>query len=80
MINDHIETILVVTGLITALAIAQCVAPRRMLRLAFGIATPQPVTLLIGKPLGPADFLDRDIASLCGISAISSPINGCRHC
>ena len=57
MINDHIETILVVTGLITALAIAQCVAPRRMLRLAFGFETPQPVTLLMASHWGLLIFL-----------------------
>ena len=57
MINAHIETILVVTGLATALAIVQCVAPRRMLRFAFGFGTPQPVTLLMASHWGLLVFL-----------------------
>jgi len=52
MMNTHIETILVVTGLATALAIVLCVAPRRILRFAFGLETPQPVTLLMASHWG----------------------------
>ena len=57
MINAHIETILVVTGLATALTIVQCVAPRRMLRFAFGFETPQPFTLLMASHWGLLIFL-----------------------
>lgn len=57
MMNAHIETILVVTGLATALAIVLCVAPRRMLRLAFGFETPQPATLLMASHWGLLIFL-----------------------
>jgi hypothetical protein len=57
MIDAHIEAILVVTGLATALAIVLCVAPRRMLRLAFGFETPQPATLLMASHWGLLIFL-----------------------
>jgi hypothetical protein len=57
MISAHIETILVVTGLATALAIVQCVAPRRILRFAFGLEAPQPVTVLIASHWGLLIFL-----------------------
>ncbi len=57
MINDYIETILVVTGLATALTIVQCVEPRRMLKLVFGIETPQPVTLLMARYWALLSFL-----------------------
>ena len=57
MVNTHIETILIVTGLATALPIVLCVAPRRILRFAFGIETPQPFTLLIASHWGLLVFL-----------------------
>ncbi len=57
MINDHIQTILVVTGLATALTIVQCAAPRQMLRFVFGIETPQPFTLLMASHWGLLGFL-----------------------
>ncbi|MGO9117422.1 MAG: hypothetical protein ACLQPD_07380 [Desulfomonilaceae bacterium] len=57
MINAHIETILVVTGVATALAIVLCVAPRSILRFAFGIETLQPVTLLMASHWGLLIFL-----------------------
>ncbi len=57
MINAHIETILIITGLATALAIVQCVVPRPILRFAFGIETPQPATLLIASHWGLLVFL-----------------------
>ncbi|MGO9567328.1 MAG: hypothetical protein ACLP5H_07300 [Desulfomonilaceae bacterium] len=57
MVNAHIETILLVTGLATALAIVQCVAPRPILRFAFGVEKPQPVTLLMASHWGLLVFL-----------------------
>jgi hypothetical protein len=57
MINAHIETILLCTGLATALTIVQCVAPRRTLRFLFGLETPQPVTLLVAGHWGLLLFL-----------------------
>jgi hypothetical protein len=57
MITAHIETILVVTGLVTALAIGLFVAPRRMLKFAFGLEAPQPVTILMARHWGLLIFL-----------------------
>jgi len=57
MITAHIETILIVTGLATALTIVQCLAPRRMLRFAFGFETPNPIALLIASHWGLLIFL-----------------------
>jgi hypothetical protein len=57
MITTHIETILVVTGLVTSLVIVMCVAPRLMLKFAFGLEAPPPVTLLIARHWGLMIFL-----------------------
>lgn len=73
MINAHIETILVVTGLATALALVQCVAPRRMLRFAFGFGTPQPVTLLMASHWGLLVFL---VGALLVYAAFQPSVRG----
>ncbi len=57
MIYAHIEALLVATGLATAMSIVLCVAPRLVLRLVFGLGTPQPVTLLIARHWGLLAFL-----------------------
>jgi hypothetical protein len=73
MVNTHIETILIITGLATALAIIQCVVPRPILRFAFGIETPQPVTLLIASHWGLLIFL---IGALLVYAAFQPSVRG----
>lgn len=73
MINAHIETILIITGLATSLAIVQCMAPRPILRFAFGVETPQPFTLLIASHWGLLIFL---IGALLVYAAFQPSIRG----
>jgi hypothetical protein len=73
MINTHIEMILIVTGFATALTIVLCVAPRRMLRFAFGIDAPQPITLLLASHWGLLIFL---VGALLVYAAFQPSVRG----
>jgi hypothetical protein len=52
MISSHIEVILIVTGLYTAGALAQFVAPRRFLKVLFGAESEDALTLLLAQHWG----------------------------
>jgi hypothetical protein len=49
MINSHIEAVLIVTGLYTAGALVQFVAPRRFLKVTFGADSDDALTLLLAQ-------------------------------
>ena len=52
MIAAHIELILVVTGVATALAVAQLIAPLQFLRLTYGEAPVDPVSVALARHWG----------------------------
>jgi hypothetical protein len=52
MISSHIEAILIVTGLYTAGALAQFVAPRPFLKVLFGADSDDALTLLLAQHWG----------------------------
>jgi hypothetical protein len=52
MIGDHVETILIVTGALTAIMLAQLVAPAQVLSLIFGEAPTDRVTRFLARHWG----------------------------
>jgi len=52
VIAAHIELILVVTGVATALAVAQLIAPLQFLRLTYGEAPVDPVSVALARHWG----------------------------
>lgn len=52
MIAAHIELILVVTGAATAIAVGQLIAPLRFLRLTYGEAPVDPVSVALARHWG----------------------------
>ena len=52
MITTHIHSILLVTGLMTTLVIVMFVAPRRGLRLVFGVERPESGALFVARHWG----------------------------
>ena len=57
MIGAHIETILIVTGLLTAAAIVQFIAPAPMLRVIYGAASQDLPSLVLARHWGLLVFL-----------------------
>jgi len=57
MVTTHIQAILLATGLATMGGIAAFVAPRGVLKLVFGVETPQDVALLLTRHWGLLIFL-----------------------
>ena len=52
MITTHIQPILLITGLLTTLAIVMFAAPRRGLKLLFGVEQPEPGALFVARHWG----------------------------
>jgi hypothetical protein len=52
VVTAHIQLILLVTGLVTALAIVVFVAPRAGVKLVFGVEQPDPATLFVTRHWG----------------------------
>jgi hypothetical protein len=57
MIGGHIELILIVTGAITAMALAQFIAPASVLRMIYGEAPTDEVGLAVARHWGLLTFL-----------------------
>ena len=57
MIGAHIELILIVTGALTAIALVQSVAPAQVLRMIFGEAPADDVSLAVARHWGLLTFL-----------------------
>lgn len=71
VIAAHIESILIVTGAATALAVAQFVAPPQLLRLTFGQAPTDAASLMLARHWG---LLIGCIGVLLIYSAFYTPI------
>ena len=52
MIAAHLQPLLLVTGVVTALAAVVFAAPRAGLKLLFGVEQPDPVTLFVARHWG----------------------------
>ena len=52
MITTYIQPILLITGLLTTLAIVMFVAPQRGLKLLFGVEQPEPGALFVARHWG----------------------------
>ena len=57
MIGAHIELVLIVTGIITAIAVLQLIAPASVLRMIFGEAPTDEVSLAVARHWGLLIFL-----------------------
>ena len=73
MIGGHIELILIVTGAITAMALAQFIAPASVLRMIYGEAPSDEVGLAVARHWGLLTFL---VGALLVYAAFHSSVRG----
>src|SRR5215471_9053914 len=73
MIGAHIELILIVTGAITAIALAQLIAPVSVLRMIFGKAPTDEVGLAVARHWGLLTFL---VGALLIYAAFHASVRG----
>jgi hypothetical protein len=73
MIAAHIELILIVTGAVTASMLIQFIAPKPVMRLVFGTAPTDPVSLTIARHWG---LLIALLGALLVYAAFDPPLRG----
>jgi hypothetical protein len=71
MIGAHIELILIVTGALTAITLLQFIAPAQVLRMIFGEAPTDEVSLAVARHWGLLVFL---VGALLIYAAFHAPI------
>src|SRR5215475_12140637 len=73
MIGAHIEPILIVTGALTAITILQFIAPAQVLRMIYGEAPTDQVSLAVARHWGLLTFL---IGALLIYAAFDASVRG----
>jgi len=73
MIGAHIELILIVTGVLTAITILQFIAPAQVLRMIFGEAPTDEVSLAVARHWGLLTFL---VGALLIYAAFHASVRG----
>jgi hypothetical protein len=73
MIGAHIELILIVTGALTAIALLQFIAPASVLRMIYGEAPTDEVSLAVARHWGLLTFL---VGALLVYAAFHPPVRG----
>jgi len=73
MIGAHIEFILIVTGTLTAIAILQFIAPAQVLRMIYGEAPTDEVSLAVARHWGLLTFL---VGALLIYAAFHASVRG----
>ncbi|MCP3474061.1 hypothetical protein NLM33_27490 [Bradyrhizobium sp. CCGUVB1N3] len=73
MIGAHIELILIVTGAVTAITLLQFIAPAQVLRIIFGKAPTEEVSLAVARHWGLLVFL---VGALLIYAAFHASVRG----
>jgi len=73
MIGAHIELILIVTGALTAIALVQSIAPAQVLRMIYGEAPADEVSLAVARHWGLLTFL---VGALLIYAAFHASVRG----